>query len=63
MKIIVTGGCGFIGSHFIEEILKLNDIEKVYNIDCETYAANKNLNFENRISPNKNHFDNNFKIL
>ena len=47
MKIIVTGGCGFIGSHFIEEILKLNDIEKVYNIDCETYAANKNLNFEN----------------
>ena len=47
MKIIVTGGCGFIGSHFIEEILKLNNIEKVYNIDCETYAANKNLNFEN----------------
>ena len=40
MKIIVTGGCGFIGSHFIEEILKLNNIEKVYNID-------KNLNFEN----------------
>ena len=47
MKIIITGGCGFIGSHFIEEILKLNNIEKVYNIDCETYAANKNLNFEN----------------
>lgn len=46
MKIIVTGGSGFIGSHFIEEILKLNNIEKVYNIDCETYAANKNLNFE-----------------
>jgi dTDP-glucose 4,6-dehydratase len=47
MKIILTGGCGFIGSHFIEEILKINEIEKVYNIDCETYAANKNLNFKN----------------
>jgi dTDP-glucose 4,6-dehydratase len=47
MKIIVTGGCGFIGSHFIEEILKSNNIEKIYNIDCETYAANKNLNFKN----------------
>jgi len=47
MKIIVTGGCGFIGSHFIEEVLKSNEVEKIYNIDCETYAANKNLNFKN----------------
>jgi len=47
MKILVTGGCGFIGSHFIEEILKRTDIEKVNNIDCLTYAANKNLPFEN----------------
>ena len=47
MKILVTGGCGFIGSHFIEEILKRTDIEKVDNIDCLTYAANKNLPFEN----------------
>ena len=46
MNIIVTGGSGFIGSHFIEEIIKRDDVEKVYNIDCNTYAANKNLPFE-----------------
>lgn len=46
MNILVTGGKGFIGSHFIEEILKRDDICKVYNIDAGTYAANKNLPFE-----------------
>jgi len=47
MNILVTGGSGFIGSHFVEEILKRNDIDKLYNIDANTYAANKNLPFEN----------------
>jgi len=47
MNILVTGGSGFIGSHFAEEILKGNDIAKLYNIDANTYAANKNLPFEN----------------
>lgn len=47
MNILVTGGSGFIGSHFVEEILKRNDITKLYNIDANTYAANKNLPFEN----------------
>jgi dTDP-glucose 4,6-dehydratase len=46
MNILVTGGRGFIGSHFIEEILKRDDITKVYNVDAGTYAANKNLPFE-----------------
>lgn len=46
MNILVTGGSGFIGSHFIEEIFKRNDITKVYNLDANTYAANKNLPFE-----------------
>lgn len=46
MRILVTGGCGFIGSHFIEEILKRDDVEQVVNIDSMTYAANKNLPFE-----------------
>jgi len=40
MNILVTGACGFIGSHFIEEILKRDDVVMVYNIDCGTYAAN-----------------------
>ena len=47
MNILVTGGSGFIGSHFIEEILKWDDIIKIYNIDSGTYAANKNLPFQN----------------
>lgn len=45
MNILITGGCGFIGSHFIEEILKRDDITRVINVDCLTYAANKELPF------------------
>ena len=47
MNILVTGGCGFIGSHFIEEVLNRDDVDVVYNIDCGTYAANKKLPFQN----------------
>ena len=36
-KILVTGGCGFIGSHFIDLALQKNN--KVYNIDKHTYAS------------------------
>jgi len=46
MNILVTGGSGFIGSHFIEEFLKRNDVTKLYNLDVNTYAANKNLPFD-----------------
>lgn len=46
MNILVTGGCGFIGSHFVEEILKRDDINRVINVDCLTYAANKKLPFD-----------------
>ncbi len=49
MNILVTGGCGFIGSHFIEEILKRDDVSNVYNIDVGTYAANKTLPFQNDV--------------
>lgn len=46
MNVLVTGGSGFIGSHFIEEILKTPSINRVINIDKITYAANKNLPFD-----------------
>jgi dTDP-glucose 4,6-dehydratase len=49
MKILVTGGSGFIGSHFIEEVLKTNEFTKLYNLDADTYAANKNLSFDKDI--------------
>ena len=42
-KILVTGGLGFIGSHFIERCL--SEGHSVINIDKETYAANKGLKF------------------
>jgi len=46
MNILVTGGCGFIGSHFIEEFIDRPDVKNIINVDCMTYAANKNLPFE-----------------
>ena len=39
-KILVTGGAGFIGSHFIRKML--NDGYIVLNFDALTYAANLN---------------------
>lgn len=43
-RILVTGGLGFIGSHFIEKCLAKG--HTVINIDKLTYASNLNLNFE-----------------
>jgi dTDP-glucose 4,6-dehydratase len=40
MKILVTGGCGFIGSNFIRYILKSNPNYSVINVDKLTYAGN-----------------------
>jgi dTDP-glucose 4,6-dehydratase len=39
MKILVTGGAGFIGSAFIRYVLATTDAS-VVNVDCLTYAAN-----------------------
>ena len=46
MKILVTGGCGFIGSHFIEEMIKRDDVEKITNLDCLTSVANRTPPFD-----------------
>jgi dTDP-glucose 4,6-dehydratase len=45
MKFIVTGGRGFIGSHFVEEALERG--HTVVDIDKMTYAANKDLPWDN----------------
>lgn len=40
MRLLVTGGCGFIGSHFIRLILKEHPSWTVINLDKLTYAGN-----------------------
>jgi dTDP-glucose 4,6-dehydratase len=41
MKLLVTGGCGFIGSHFVRHVLESRgDGISVVNLDKLTYAAN-----------------------
>ena len=39
-RILVTGGCGFIGSNFIRHVLAGNNAEKLINLDLLTYAGN-----------------------
>lgn len=39
MKILVTGGHGFIGSNLIVTIMRKMQFAHIVNLDCETYAA------------------------
>tara|TARA_Y100001980_G_C14548610_1_gene329953 strand:- start:813 stop:1871 length:1059 start_codon:yes stop_codon:yes gene_type:complete len=41
MKILITGGCGFIGSNFIINKIKEDKNVKILNIDKLTYAGNQ----------------------
>jgi dTDP-glucose 4,6-dehydratase len=40
MKILVTGGCGFVGSNFIRRTLEAHADRTVVNVDKLTYAGN-----------------------
>jgi dTDP-glucose 4,6-dehydratase len=40
MKILVTGGCGFIGSNFVRYFLKSYPNDSLINVDKLTYAGN-----------------------
>jgi len=40
VKILVTGGCGFIGSNFVRYILEKHPSDEVVNLDKLTYAGN-----------------------
>lgn len=54
MRLLVTGGAGFIGNCFIRHILKKHPDYKVYNLDALTYAGNiENLN-DVKDNPNYN---------
>jgi dTDP-glucose 4,6-dehydratase len=39
MKLLVTGGAGFIGSHFIRHMMSRRDVELLINLDKLTYAG------------------------
>ncbi|MDD4353626.1 MAG: GDP-mannose 4,6-dehydratase [Candidatus Nanoarchaeia archaeon] len=53
MNILVTGGCGFIGSNFIMHMIKKYPDYKIVNLDKLTYAGNQE-NLRN-IEKNKNY--------
>lgn len=40
MKLLITGGCGFIGSNFVRYLLKKYPDYKIFNLDKLTYAGN-----------------------
>ncbi len=39
-RVLVTGGCGFIGSNFVRFLLEREPDAEVVNLDCLTYAGN-----------------------
>jgi lipopolysaccharide transport system ATP-binding protein len=41
LKVAVTGGLGFIGSNFIDYVLKEHNDWQIINVDKETYASNR----------------------
>ena len=38
--VMVTGGCGFIGSNFVRYLLETDPTIRVVNFDCLSYAGN-----------------------
>ena len=42
MNVLVTGGCGFIGSHFLRYMMKAYPDDSFISLDALTYAGNKN---------------------
>lgn len=50
--VLVTGGCGFIGSHFIDRLFQTGRDIKVLNIDKLTYASSDYINKKYKTSEN-----------
>ncbi len=53
MKLLVTGGAGFIGSCFVRHVLKKHPDYKIINLDALTYCGN--LDNLNDLKDNPNH--------
>jgi dTDP-glucose 4,6-dehydratase/UDP-glucose 4,6-dehydratase len=53
-NLLVTGGCGFIGSNFINYYFFKNKINKIINLDAMYYCANEN-NVDEQIRTNPNY--------
>lgn len=54
INLLVTGGCGFIGSNFINYYFPKNKITKLINYDAMYYCANEN-NIKKSIRENNNY--------
>ena len=54
INLLVTGGCGFIGSNFINYYFPQQKINKLVNLDAMYYCADKN-NVNESIRKNKNY--------
>jgi len=46
MRFLITGGCGFIGSHFVRHLLSRYPEAEVVNLDALTYAAHPDTRVE-----------------
>ena len=52
MNYLVTGGCGFIGSNYINHIYNNSNINKIINVDALYYCASE-INIKNNIRTSK----------
>jgi dTDP-glucose 4,6-dehydratase len=41
MKLLITGGAGFIGSNLIQHVIDRPEVERLVNLDCLTYAGHQ----------------------
>lgn len=56
INLLITGGCGFIGSNFINYYFNKNDKINIINIDAMYYCANVNNILENIRTSERYHF-------